>query len=246
MTPCAQSIFEFEKGGLKCGLKPALRSTISKIMRVLVVEDFPPLREAVTQGLQEAGYAVDAADNGEDALRYARAGGHDVIVLDLMLPRLDGLSVLKSLRASQCPAHVLVLTARDTDDYLVKPFVFAEFLARVRALVRRKYQTKSPTLRIADLEIDPAHRQVRRAGQLIDLSGREYALLEYLAHNANRVVSRDDIWQHLYDFNASAESNVVDVFVGLLRKKIERPGSPRLLHTRRGQGYMLAELGDDA
>ena len=227
-------------------------------MRVLVVEDFPPLRDAVIQGLQEAGYAVDAADNGEDALRYARSGGHDVIVLDLMLPKLDGLSVLKSLRASQCPAHVLVLTAKDTpadrvrgldlgaDDYLVKPFVFAEFLARVRALVRRKYESKSAMLHVADLEIDPVKRQVHRAGQLIDLSGREYALLEYLAHNANRIVSRTDIWQHLYDFNATVESNVVDVFVGLLRKKIERPGLPRLLHTRRGQGYMLAEIGEDA
>ncbi|HEX4794887.1 MAG TPA: response regulator transcription factor [Humisphaera sp.] len=226
-------------------------------MRILVVEDFAPLREAVTQGLKEAGYAVDVADNGQDALRYARGNEHDVIVLDLMLPKLDGLSVLKTLRSAQCPANILILTAKDTpqdringldlgaDDYLVKPFVFAEFMARVRALVRRKYEAKSSLLQIGNLQIDLARRQVRRGGEMIDLSGREYALLEFLALNTNRIVSRNDIWQHLYDFNASMESNVVDVFVGLLRKKIERPGQPRLLHTRRGQGYMLAALAEE-
>lgn len=226
-------------------------------MRVLVVEDFVPLREAVVQGLQEAGYAVDSSDNGEDGLRYARSFEHDVIVLDLMLPRLDGFTVLKTLRASRCPAHILVLTAKDTpadrvrgldlgaDDYLVKPFVFAEFMARVRALVRRKFEARSSLLRIADLELDLRRRQVHRTGELIDLSGRQYALLEYLALNRNRIVSREEIWQHIYDFNARIESNVVDVFVGLVRKKIERPGEKRLLHTRRGQGYMLAELPED-
>jgi DNA-binding response OmpR family regulator len=149
---------------------------------------------------------------------------------------------------------VLFLTAKDTpqdkinglelgaDDYLVKPFVFAELLARVRAMIRRKYETKATVLRIADLEVDTTHRAVRRAGKPVDLSGREYALLEFLAHNVGRIVSRADIWQHVYDFNASPESNVVDVYIGLLRKKIERPDSPRLIHTRRGQGYLLAEL----
>jgi DNA-binding response OmpR family regulator len=225
-------------------------------MRILVVEDFQPLREAIVQGLREAGYAVDEASNGQDGLWRAKSNEHDVIILDLMLPGLDGLSILKTLRQQSCPACILILTAKDTsedkvkglelgaDDYLVKPFVFAELLARIKALVRRKYETKTTVLKIADLEINISHRNVRRGGPVIDLSGREYALLEYLAMNANRTVSRSDIWQHVYDFNASLESNVVDVYVGLLRKKIERPGSPRLIHTKRGQGYMLGELDD--
>lgn len=220
-------------------------------MRILVVEDFAPLREALAQGLRESGYAVDEAASGTDGLWHAKSGEHDVIVLDLMLPGVDGLSIIKTLRARRSPAHILVLTAKDTaadkvrglelgaDDYLVKPFDFAELLARIKALVRRKYDIRTTLLRVCDLEIDTALRVVRRGGILIDLSGREYALLEYLAHNADRTVSRSDIWQHVYDFNASLESNVVDVFIGLLRKKIERPGLPRLIHTRRGQGYRL-------
>ncbi len=227
-------------------------------MRVLVVEDFSPLREAVVQGLTEAGYAVDAARNGEEGLWHARSGEHDVIVLDLMLPKVDGWTVLKSLRGAGCASHILVLTARDTvedrvrgldlgaDDYLVKPFEFAELLARVRALVRRKYETKKTVIEVDDLKVDLSGRQVRRGGKIIDLSGREYALLEYLAVNANRVVSRTDIWQHVYDFNASLESNVVDVYIGLLRKKLDSGPGRRLIHTRRGQGYMLGDMGDGA
>jgi DNA-binding response OmpR family regulator len=223
-------------------------------MRLLVVEDFQPLRESLTQGFREAGYAVDEASDGQTALWHARAGEHDVIILDIMLPKIDGLTVLRQLRQQSSPSQVLLLTARDTaedkinglelgaDDYLVKPFLFAELLARVKALVRRKYETKSTVLRIADLEVDISRRCVRRGGKPIDLSGREYALLEYLALNTDKVVSRTDIWQHVYDFNASPESNVVDVYIGLLRKKIERAGAPRLIHTRRGQGYLLAEM----
>src|SRR5262245_19629875 len=170
-----------------------------------------------------------------------------------MLPGVDGLTILKRLRQKQSPAHVLVLTAKDTpedringlnlgaDDYLVKPFVFAELLARVRALVRRKHETKSPLLKIADMEIDTTQRVVRRAGQRIELSAREYAMLELLAARAGQVVTRDDIREHVYDFASSAESNVVDVFIGHLRKKIERDGLPRLIQTRRGHGYVLTE-----
>lgn len=225
-------------------------------MRILIVEDFAAVRKSLAQGLREAGYAVDEAANGEDGLWHARSGEHDVIILDLMLPKLDGLSILKTLRREKCPAHILVLTARDTsedkvrgldlgaDDYLVKPFQFAELLARVKALIRRKYDAKTTVLRIADLEVDLSAHLARRSGQIIDLSAREYALLEYLAHNAERIVTRTDIWQHVYDFNASPESNVVDVYIGRLRAKIEREGKPHLIHTKRGQGYFLGVMAD--
>lgn len=227
-------------------------------MRVLVIEDSQPIRKSVVQGLQEAGYAVDEAGDGESGLWHAQSGQHDVIILDLMLPKLDGLSLLQILRKKNSPAHVLVLTAKDTsddkikglelgaDDYLVKPFHFGELLARVKALIRRKYDAKNTVICVADLEVDLANRIVRRGGQLIDLSAREYALLEYLALKSERIVSRTDIWEHVYDFNASQGSNVVDVFVARLRAKIERPNAPRLIHTKRGQGYLLGQLADSA
>ncbi len=223
-------------------------------MKVLLVEDFELLRDSVAQGLREAGFAVDTAPDGEQGLWLARSAGYDVIILDLMLPRLDGLSLLKTLRDEGSRTHVLILTARDrpedrvkgldlgADDYLVKPFVFAELLARVRALVRRKYDAKNPVMRIADLEIDTTAHVVRRGGQAIDLSAREYMLLEFLAVRAGQVVSRSDIWEHVYEFNSTAESNVVDVFVGHLRRKLEHDDLPRLIHTRRGQGYVLGEI----
>ena len=224
-------------------------------MRVLLVEDFELLRDSIAQGLREAGYSVDAASDGEEGLWYARSNPYDVLILDLMLPGLDGLSLLKKLRADNEQTHVLILTARDTpedrvrgldlgaDDYLVKPFVFAELLARVRALVRRKYQVKTPVIKVADLEVDTVARLVRRAGRTVDLSPREYVFLEFLASRAGEVVTRTDIWNHLYDFNSETDSNVVDVFIGHLRKKIEQPGLARLIHTRRGHGYVLGDVG---
>jgi DNA-binding response OmpR family regulator len=223
-------------------------------MRVLVVEDFEVLRESIALGLREAGFAVDEAAEGETGLWYAQSNDYDVVILDLMLPRLDGLTVLKRMRAAGKRTHVLVLTARDTpedrvsgldtgaDDYLVKPFVFAELLARVRALVRRRYDVKSPIIQVADLAIDTTMRSVCRDGETVELSAREYALLEFLAVRAGEVVSRTDIWEHVYEFNSSAESNVVDAFIRLLRKKIERPHLPPLIHTRRGHGYLLGEV----
>ncbi|MBI4579685.1 MAG: response regulator transcription factor [Planctomycetes bacterium] len=222
-------------------------------MRVLLIEDYAPLRSALARGLEEAGFAVDASGDGEEGLWYARSAEYDVIVLDLMLPGLDGLTLLRTLRQEGRDAHVLVLTARDTvddrikglntgaDDYLVKPFSFDELLARVRALVRRRYQSKDPVLRIADLQIDTVRKRVRRGAEDIELTAREYALLEYLARRAGELVTRTDIWEHVYDFRDTAQSNVVDVYIGYLRRKIERPGLSRIIHTRRGQGYILGE-----
>jgi DNA-binding response OmpR family regulator len=222
-------------------------------MRVLLVEDYPPLRKSVAKGLQEAGFAVDAAGDGGEGLWYARSNEYDVIVLDLMLPRVDGLTVLRRLREAGSAVPVLVLTAKDTvadrvtgldagaDDYLVKPFAFAELLARVRALVRRGYESRSPVIRVCDLEINTSTRVVRRGGQVIDLTAREYSLLEFLALRAGQVVTRTEIWEHLYDFAAECASNVTDVYVLYLRRKLERGGRPRLIHTRRGVGYVLGE-----
>lgn len=220
-------------------------------MRILLVEDYGPLRESVSQALDEAGYAVDAAANGEEGLWYAQGGDYDTIVLDIILPKLDGLSVLQRMRQAGLRTPTLLLTAKDTvedrvtgldlgaDDYLTKPFALEELLARVRALLRRKYDSADPVIRVQDLEIDTVSRVVRRAGVRVELTAREYALLELLAHRAGQVVSRTDIWEHLYDFRSTVESNVVDVYIGYLRKKLEGRQQPRLIHTRRGQGYVL-------
>ncbi len=220
-------------------------------MRALVVEDYAPVRTAVVDGLGENGFAVDSASDGETGLWFAEQNPYDVIVLDIMLPKLDGIALLERLRARSIATPVLMLTARDgvddrvrgldtgADDYLVKPFAFAELLARVRALVRRRYEQRDPIVRIADLEIDTTKRVVRRAGESITLSAREYALLEYLAMRAGQLVTRTEIWEHVYDFHSDAHSNVVDVYIGYLRKKLERDGAAKLIHTRRGLGYLL-------
>lgn len=219
-------------------------------MRALVVEDYAPVRNAVRDGLIEAGFAVDVAENGEDGLWHAEQNPYDVVVLDIMLPKLDGLEIVGRLRAGGSKVPVLLLTAKDTvedrvvgldlgaDDYLVKPFAFAELLARVRSLIRRRYDTRDPKIRVADLEVDTTRRAVRRGTQAIALSAKEYALLEYLALRAGDLVTRTEIWEHVYDFHSEAQSNVVDVYIGYLRKKL---GPPQLIHTRRGQGYVLAE-----
>ena len=222
-------------------------------MKVLVIEDYEPVRTPVAQGLREAGFAVDATGDGKEGLWYARTGEYDAVVLDLMLPGTDGLTILKRLRDEANAVPVLVLTARDTvrdrvrgldlgaDDYLVKPFAFDELLARVRALVRRKYEEASPVLRVGDLEIDPALGTARRGGRVLDLTAREYAILEFLAHRASRVVSRSDIWEHVYDFNAEPNSNVIDVYVNFLRKKIDKDREQKLIVTVRGVGYMMVD-----
>ena len=220
-------------------------------MRVLLVEDYLPIQKAVAKGLREAGFAVDVAADGEEGLWYATNNEYDSIILDLMLPVMDGLTVLKRLRSAGRLTHVLILTAKDTvadrveglnlgaDDYLVKPFAFEELLARVKALMRRSYQAKNPSLEIADLKIETASQKVWRGKEEIQLTPREYALLEYMAMRTGEVVSRTDIWDHVYEFKSEADSNVVDVYIGYLRRKIERPGKTQLIHTLRGRGYLL-------
>jgi DNA-binding response OmpR family regulator len=222
-------------------------------MHILLVEDYAPLARSVGQGLREAGYAVDVATDGEDALAWADTQEYDAIILDLMLPKLDGLSVLERLRRKRKASPVLILTARDriedrvkgldlgADDYLVKPFAFQELLARVRAIVRRRYGSPSSVIRIADLEIDTTARTVIRAGTAIVLSGREYALLEYLAARRDQVVSRSEIRDHVYDFDSEPASNVIDVYIRYLRKKIDEDHPIKLIHTRRGLGYLLGK-----
>ncbi len=222
-------------------------------MRVLVVEDNKPIRESVVQALTEEGFAVDSSGDGKEGLWYAQGNPYDAIVLDLMLPGLSGMEILKKLRAQKVATHVLILTARDAvndrvqgldagaDDYLVKPFAMAELISRVKALVRRGYGKKQTRLKVAGLELDSAAREVFRDGKNIPLTAKEYALFEYLAMRAGQVVSRTEIWEHVYDFHSSAESNVVDVYIGYLRKKLDKPNAPSVIATRRGQGYVLGE-----
>jgi DNA-binding response OmpR family regulator len=221
-------------------------------MRVLIIEDYNPLRTALVQSLREHGFSVDESGDGRDGLFQASSGEHDLIVLDLMLPGIDGFEVLEKLRSGGRESHVLILTARDgiddrvrgldlgADDYLVKPFAMREFLARVRALVRRSYQRKSPRLSIGHVEIDTNDHSVQVDGEAVELTAKEYALLEYLALRCDQVVSRLEIWEHVYDSRSDSTSNVVDVYVSYLRKKLERDGKPKLIHTRRGEGYMLS------
>jgi DNA-binding response OmpR family regulator len=224
-------------------------------MRVLLVEDHKPLVRALRQGLEEEGFAVDVAYDGEEGDFKARTASYDVIILDRMLPKLDGLTLLQRWRKDGVTTHVLILSARDTgadkvaglnqgaDDYLTKPFQLDELLARLRALIRRGHQVKDPILRVADLEIDTAGRNVKRGGQTIHLTPREYALLEFLAFHRGKVVTRTMIWNHLYDEQDENTSNVVDVFIRYLRNKVDKGYDKPLILTRWGEGYLLR--GDD-
>ncbi|HTM20088.1 MAG TPA: response regulator transcription factor [Kofleriaceae bacterium] len=224
-------------------------------MRLLVIEDYAPLRESLIRGLRDSGYAVDASGDGREGLWYAEQNAYDALVLDLMLPGVDGLEILRRLRARGDTTHVLILTARDTvadrvagldlgaDDYLVKPFAFDELLARLRALLRRRYQSATGVIEVGDLVVDTGRRTVARAGVPVPLTAREYALLEYLACRRGAVVSRSELWEHVYDFAAEPESNVLDVYVSHLRRKIDDGHATKLIHTRRGQGYLLDEAG---
>jgi DNA-binding response OmpR family regulator len=224
-------------------------------VRILLIEDSERLQRSLSEGLRKAGYAVDVVGDGSEGLRRTQACEYDVIVLDLMLPGLDGLTLLKRLRDRGSNVHVLVLTAKDTvedrvrglqsgaDDYLIKPFAFDELLARVQALFRRRDGLKSPRIRIGQLEIDTSARTVTVGGSPVDLAPREYALLEYLVRRRGAVVSRSDIERHIYDDSAELMSNAVDSAICALRRRIEVPGSPSLIRTRRGFGYIL-QAGD--
>ncbi len=220
-------------------------------MRLLIVEDDGALRAVLEKRLSAEGYAVDACATGTDGLDYAMSMDYDGIVLDIMLPGIDGLEILRRLRAAKSGCPVLMLTARDAvadrvkglntgaDDYLIKPFAFDELLARVRALLRKHTPDRSPLLTAADLEMDTTLRTVTRAGRRIELTAKEYAMLEYLLRNAGQVLTRDQIIDHVWNYESGFASNLVDVYIGYLRGKIDRDASVRLLHTVRGAGYVL-------
>jgi heavy metal response regulator len=220
-------------------------------MRILVVEDEASIAQFIQQGLSEAGYAVDVVGDGRLGLDYALGVEYDAIVLDIMLPGISGFTFLQELRRRNVKTPVLCLTARDTiedrvrgldvgaDDYLVKPFAFTELLARLRALLRRPPLQTQTVLRVADLEMDLATRKVYRHGNLINLSVLEFSLLEYLMRHPGQVLSRTQIGEHVWNIDFDTESNVIDVYVGYLRRKIDKGFEEKLIHTIRGVGYQL-------
>lgn len=222
-------------------------------MRILVVEDDLKLAALLRQGLQEHGFVVDFAADGSSGLEMAVGETYDAIVLDLLLPRLDGLSVLKALRDRRIPAPVLMLSARGAledrvrgldlgaDDYLPKPFGFSELLARIRAITRRPATGPRTLLALADLELDPAARLVRRGDRKIELTAREFALLEYLLRRKGIVVTRDMILQNVWDAEHDGGSNLIDVYINYLRRKVDHDNPTKLIHTVRGVGYVLRE-----
>ncbi|GLI53855.1 response regulator [Thermodesulfovibrio yellowstonii] len=222
-------------------------------MRILIVEDEKSLAEIIKKGLEEEGYAVDVAYDGEEGLFMAENQPADLIILDIMLPVIDGMTILKKIRKAGIKTPVLMLTAKDTvmdkvsgldtgaDDYLTKPFSFEELLARIRALLRRSSDIKASTIEIDDLMINMATHEVMRGGKQIMLSPKEYSLLEYMALNKNKVLSRTDLIEHIYDENSDFDSNVIDVFINRLRNKIDREFDKKLIHTVRGAGYILKE-----
>jgi two-component system, OmpR family, copper resistance phosphate regulon response regulator CusR len=222
-------------------------------LRILVIEDDRKLVEVLRQGLKEKGFAVDAAADGDEGLDLALATEYDAIVLDLMLPKRSGLDLLKELRARHRASPVLILTARSAvedrirgldlgaDDYLAKPFSFQELLARLRAITRRPAVEPKTVLSAADLELDTVHHEVRRAGQRIDLSAKEFALLELLLRKKEAVVTRSMILDRVWDLDYDGGSNLVEVYINYLRKKVDQHFEPKLIHTIRGSGYVLRE-----
>ena len=222
-------------------------------MKILFIEDSKRLQVAVGKGLRISGYAVDMAADGKEGLYLAEINNYDVIILDLMLPEIDGLTILKKLRSQGEDVHILILTARDTledrvkglqlgaDDYLTKPFAFDELLARIQALIRRRYNAKNPIIQIGSLQVNTAVKTVARNGQNIPLAPREYMLLEFMAIRKGKLISRAEIEKRIYDERVNPMSNVVDSAICNLRKKINLPGQPDIIHTRRGLGYIIKE-----
>lgn len=220
-------------------------------MRILVVEDEKKVSSFIKKGLEEEGYAVDVANDGEEGLYMALDRVHDLIILDIQLPKMDGLAVLQELRKQKVATPVLLLTVRATiedkvlgldsgaDDYLTKPFAFQELVARIRALLRRRAEPEPAVLRIDDLTLDPARRIVSRGEEKIDLSPREFSLLDYLMRNPGRVLTRTMITEHVWDYDFDTDTNIIDVYVNYLRKKIDAGRERKLIHTVRGVGYVM-------
>ncbi|MFD1466965.1 response regulator transcription factor [Hymenobacter caeli] len=223
-------------------------------MRILLVEDEPAVAAFLHRGLSEQGYAVDLAADGLLGLHRAQSVRYDCLILDQLLPGLSGLEVCRQVRALDAGVPILMLTAlgetddkirgldAGADDYLVKPFAFAELLARLRALVRRRAEAPAPAaapLRLADLTLDPAAKRVERAGQAVQLTAREFALLEYLLRHQGRVVSRADLLEHVWELSFDTGSNVIDVYINFLRKKVDKDFDPKLIHTLVGMGYVM-------
>lgn len=226
-------------------------------MRILLVEDEPSAAKMLAKGLREQSYAVDVAEDGEAALYQISIYDYDLVILDVMLPRKDGFEVCREMRAAGSSVPVLMLTARDVvedritgldsgaDDYLTKPFDFGELLARARALLRRGEALRSETLVVADLEIDTCSKRVQRAGTDIQLTVKEYGLLEYFARNVDRVLGRAEIAEHVWDENFDAFSNLIEVYVQRLRRKIDDGHPVKLFQTRRGEGYVLTSASEN-
>ena len=227
-------------------------------MRILIVEDEHRLANIIKRGLGEDGFAVDVAYDGAEGkyLAELNAKEYDAIVLDLNIPKIDGLTLCKCLRENKIEVPILILTAMDSvedkvrgldlgaDDYMTKPFAFSELRSRLNAIVRRRQADSSPILKVADLELDPAKHEVKRAGKMVSLSPKEFAILEFLMRNHGNVVTRTKLIEHVWDYNFDSLSNVVDVFVAAVRKKIDKSSKKKLIHTIHGVGYKLSETAE--
>ena len=222
-------------------------------MKILLAEDEVDLNNVVTRYLKKNGYSLDSVLDGEEALDYLEYGEYDLVILDIMMPKVDGFEVIKKLRNKGNHTSVLMLTARDSaedkvkgldlgaDDYIVKPFDFNELLARIRAVVRRKYGNSSNKLVIGDLILDTSEKSVTRAGKQIELTGKEYEVLEYLMQSKNRILSREQIKEHVWDFDYEGDSNIIDVLIKNIRKKIDVEDRKQIIYTKRGLGYVIKE-----